>query len=479
LRWAVAALLALLSTISLLLAIPGVAKQLRTEVPVIRCVFPQPMESEGSFNVVVARFTVLDENGKRIGGKDGKALAEYMFRNLAFNFEDLELDTAYEIRPPDHTCRLAGSTRPEREAAAAKLAGRINADIIVYGVITDTGKQSRFSPEFYVSHTGFAEGDEITGQHEMGRELRLALPFDAVDFSPADNPALSARTEALSLLTMGLAHYALDDFEQALVYFEKAEGTEGWFQDAGKEVVHLLMGNAYVRWDSQRHCIDDVDGHLEEAWSQHHAALAINPAYARAQVGLADVLRQMALEGVFDDSFAGTDLDRLDEATDAYETALHLGNPPGSANIETKVHFGMGQVYVARYLYAVATGGAWSAPMSRARAEFEQVVGEYESGNGRVKNLAGHAHARLGLLARLKKDSGTAVEHYTRAIELVTPYYQAYYYTRLAQVYADEDQIELAVQACDEAIAIAEFYGDEACHRKFSAMRDELRGTGP
>lgn len=477
LRWIITAFLTLLSTIALLLTIPNINRQLRTEVPVIRCVFPYPMESEGSFNVVLARFTVLDENGKRVGGKEGKALADYMFRNLAFNFEDLELDTSYEIRPPDHTCRLSGSTRAEREAAAAKLAERINADIIVYGVITDTGKQSRFSPEFYVNYRGFEEGDEITGQHEMGRELRVDLPFDAVTFSSADNPALSARAEALSLLTMGLAHYAIDDFEQALIYFGDAEKTEGWFRNAGKEVIYLLMGNAYVRWDSQRHCVENSDGHLEEAWSQFDAALEINPTYARAQIGLAGVLRQMALEGVFNDSFAKTNLDRLDEATSAYETAIHLGDPPESANIETKVHFGLGQVYNARFLHALVTGGDWSTPMSQARDEFEQVIGEYDGGNERGKNLAGHAHARLGSLARLEKDFETAVKHYTLAISLTTPYYQAYYSTRLGEVYVDEGQIELAIQAYDEAIAITEFHGSEECHRKFSARRDELRGA--
>jgi len=255
--------------------------------------------------------------------------------------------------------------------------------------------------------------------------------------------------------------------------------TEGWLQNAGKEVIHLLQGNAYVRLDSHRHCVESLNGHLQEALSQYDAALSINPTYARAKVGQAGVLRQMAWQGVTDASLDKIDVGKLDEAAIAYEAALHLGTPPESANIDTKVHFGLGQVYYARFIRALVTQGDWSTPMTQARTECEQVVREYDSGNARVNNLAGHAHARLGLLAWQVKDLELAVEHYTHAIELVTPYYQAYYSTRLGEVYVDNGQIELAIEAYDEAIYIAEFYGDEECLLVFAARRNELSEAGP
>jgi len=162
-------------------------------------------------------------------------------------------------------------------------------------------------------------------------------------------------------------------------------------------------------------------------------------------------------------------LERLDEAAAAYEAALNLGNPPESANIETKVHFGLGQVYFVR---ALVSGGDW---MARAEAEFEQVLREYDSGNVQVANLAGHSHAWLGLIARQRENVAAAVEHYEHAVELATPFYQAYYYTRLGEVYAGADQTDLAIGAYEEAIRTAEFYGDEESALKYSARLNEIR----
>jgi tetratricopeptide (TPR) repeat protein/ribosomal protein L34 len=475
LRWAIALFLSLLGTVGLLLTIPDVNKQLRTEVPIIRCAFPYPMESGLRFNVVVTEFTVVDENGSAIRSKDGLALPNYLFQQLEFNFDELDLGIPYNIRPPAHTCRIKGRTREEREMKAAELAERINADVIVYGVIIDTGKQSQFSPEFYVNYRGFEEAGEVTGQYGLGKALAVDLPFDDAQFSPADNPALSARTNALSLMTIGLAYYSIDDFEEASDYFLQAEATKGWLENAGKEVIYLLLGNANNRRASQENSIE----YLEPALAYFDEALSINSTYARAEVGKAGVLYLMAIGDPADGRLDTIDLDKLDEATVHYEAALGLGNPPASANIDTKVHFGLGRVYVGRFLHALTTEGDWETPLAEAKAEFEAVVQEYESGNARIANLAGHAYARLGLLARMLHETDEAVELYTHAIELVTPHHQSYYHTRLGEVHVDACQMEHATESYEEAIRIAEFYGNEEQVTTYTTRLNELRESSP
>jgi tetratricopeptide (TPR) repeat protein len=279
-------------------------------------------------------------------------------------------------------------------------------------------------------------------------------------------------------MTIGLAYYVTDAFEEALDYFEDAEKTKGWYDGDGKEVIYLLKGNAYARLDSKRACVETYEEHLEEAWTQYDAALSINPTYARAKVGQAGVLRQMA----FTDFTKEVDVELLDQASAAYKDALHVGNPPESADIEAKVNFGMGQVYFVRYIRALEVQEDGSSALSKAAGEFEQVVQEYNNGNDRIENMAGHAYARLGLIALERTDLEStndayiqAVKYYSRAIELVSPYYQAYYFTRLGEVHLDADQIPLAMDAYENAIRIARTHSDEQCLVKYTDRLDEIR----
>jgi tetratricopeptide (TPR) repeat protein len=291
----------------------------------------------------------------------------------------------------------------------------------------------------------------------MGKALRVTLPFEAAEFAPVDNPALSARTNALSLVTIGLAYYVIDDFENALDYFSQAEATQGWLETAGKEVIYLLLGNATVRKASEENSTE----YLDTAAAYFEQAMSINPTYNRAMVGQAGVLYLQGIGDPIGEPLEAIDLDKLDEAEAHYRPALDLGNPPPSANIEAKVHFGLGQVNVGRLVHAVAAGGDWQTPLAEARVEFLEVVQEYDDGNLRIANLAGHAHRRLGLLAWMQGQTEEAVEQYRQAIELVTPFYQAYAYSRIGDIYADAGQKEAAIEAYEEAIRVAEFYGNQ------------------
>ncbi len=131
--------------------------------------------------------------------------------------------------------------------------------------------------------------------------------------------------------------------------------------------------------------------------------------------------------------------------------------------------FGLGQIHLAR---AIVVGGDW---MAQAETEFKEVVQAYEAGNTRIKDLAGHAQARLGAIALLEGNAGGAIEHYTRATELVSPYFQAYYCTRLGEIHAVAGDLDLAIKAYTEALSTAEFYGDGESATKYAARLNELR----
>jgi tetratricopeptide (TPR) repeat protein len=413
----------------------------------------------GEFNVAVAEFAVVDENGRRIKSDDGRNVANWLHRRLAGELSALGI-TNYELWPPEYTKDIAGNSAEERSRSAEDLADAINANVIVSGVITQT-QRPQMSLEFTINNRGFRNADELTGPHYLGNPLLISLPFNPDQFQGINNPALSARANALSQIAIGLSYYAIDDFEGAIEYFKRAEATEGWLSNAGKEVAYLLLGNAYARWASK----DKDIAHLDEANLYLDKAQAIKDPYARAAVSRASVLYLQALG---DPVSSTVDMDLLNEAEARFEEALLLEDAPPEANVESKVYFGLGQIDLVRF---GVEGGDW---LEEARSDFDRVIGEYEAGNERIQDLAAHAYARLGLIERLSGNEADALPFYEKSAELASPFYQVQYLAQVGDLYATLCQPEMAIEIYDRAIQIAEANGDAAGAENVLTRRNAL-----
>lgn len=420
------------------------------------------MRSE--FNVAVARFDVIDQLGKSIKSDDGLAVADFLYQRLDTSFEEMDLkNIKYEIRKPEITGVVRGKTTVDREKEAETLTAKIGADVLIYGVIKD-GQQPELIPEFYINYQGWDQADEITGQHAMGTPLRIELPFDKTKFQDISNPALSGRASALSLIAIGLAYYSVDNPNQALNYFNNAEAIKSWFDNAGKEVIYLLIGNGYSRISSMNKSVDN----LPDAYEAYSNALKINPSYARAKLGQAGILYLMALGDPENPSLGTVDLRKLDESENAFHEASRFADQPTKANINIKVNFGLGQIYIAR---GEVQDTKW---LDRAENEFQQVISDYENGNKRIIELASQAYARRGLISLIKNNVDHAIEYYKLSIKIASPHFKAYYYTRLGEIYASQGKYDLAVSAYDEAFSTAEYYSDPDFVNKYQKRKTEL-----
>jgi tetratricopeptide (TPR) repeat protein len=429
-----------------------------------------PHFMQGEFNIAIASFVVVDENGREVKSQDGIQVANFLFQRIQTHFDELDFQNIqWEIRSPAETGAIHGNSPDERFRAANKLAQRINAHIIIYGVITDAGENSHLTPEFFVSYTGFQEAGEILGPYALGTPLLVTLPFDSKNAQDIENPALSARANALSLLTIGLAYYSNDDFQTATNYFSRAEDTKGWIDSAGKDVVYILLGNTYVRMASR----DKAPGYLSSAQDAYEKALAIDPGYLRASIGQANVLYLDALGDPANPSFDSVDQNKLDAAQALFEAALNNSDPPVGINVSAKSNFGLGQIFLVK---AQILQDSW---VEQARKEFEAVVQEYEAGNKTIVYYASHSYARLGLIEWQKANVDASAQFYREAINIASPYYKGYYYTRLGELYYANRNIELAIQAYENAISTAEFYGDETSMSDYQQRLNELKLQKP
>jgi tetratricopeptide (TPR) repeat protein len=282
---------------------------------------------------------------------------------------------------------------------------------------------------------GFEQGQELIGPHALGNPLRVASPFTPTGFLDVDNPALAARIDALSLITIGLVYLSADKSQKALDYFQQAEQIQGWIKSAGKEIVYLLIGNANVRLSS----IEKSATPLAAAAQAYATALDINPDYARAQLGQAGVAYLQAITDPKKITRDTVNLAKLDEAERAYLAAGISKDAPPSAKVSTKVAFGLGQIHFVRGALLSDT-----VQLAKARTELETVIADYRNSASSDhdltkdlvgKDLAGQAYAQLGAMAVFERDWPGAIESYQQAIPLVTPSFQAAYSAALGDAY--------------------------------------------
>ena len=464
-RWVVGVVLALIGTVGTILGVPALGNQIRTDVPGLRCWIPVPMDSS-KFTVVMSPFVTVNAQGRVRTTNDGRELARLLFTRLESSFDALDLDIPYELRSPDQTCPVLGTTREDRAASAEDWATTINADVVIYGAISVTEQATELQPEFFVTYRGFSEAAELVGPHELGRPLRVSIPVEVNALEGVTDHPVNARAQALSLIALGLASYAVDDYEKALDYFIAADEVPNWPASAGKEMLYMLMGNSASRLASTT--LDS--GFVDEALDYYDQALEIDPEYVRALVGEASAVYQLALGNLQTRQGSQVDLELLDEAEALYRQAAAM-DAPEAAEIELKTRFGLGQIYLVRH-YLQVKGGDW---LAQARSEFQAMVETYVADGARNRDLIGHAYARLALIAnQIDGDPNAAIPLYAAAIELVTPRWQAQYNLDLGDVYVALEDAEAARTAYVEARSLAELYGDETLAARADEKLDAL-----
>jgi tetratricopeptide (TPR) repeat protein len=416
---------------------------------------PPPKKMTSGFNVAVARFMDIDENGKPIKSQDGQNIAAYMAKRLNDELKAAEI-TDYEVWGPTLTKAISGEDADARYAAASQRAKNINAQVLVYGVLKHAGTSSTFQPEFFVSSSGFrSNAPEITGENQLGRALFIRLPFERTAME-ANNPAFVARSEALNLITQGLTFYARDNFTKAMEYFQQALNLDTWLDDAGREVAYLLMGNAVARQASRTLDLTNVPQAIED----YDQALTIQKdfygtVYGRALAGKAGAIYMQAFKDTQNAPTPETiDPAKLDEAEQIFQQVLSLNDQPESSKLPQKAAIGLGQVYQARAIVEPEAG--W---LDKAQQQYQSVVDSYLAsieaekaqrtqsrskddspilGDLTLRELASFAYARLALIEVQRENYAQAIDLYNQSIAIATPYWEAKYSTDLSLIYAQE-----------------------------------------
>ncbi|KAA3654905.1 MAG: hypothetical protein DWQ04_33950 [Chloroflexi bacterium] len=394
----------------------------------------------GDFNVAVAPFQVIGE----VELARGEDVANSIYNRLNAVVEELDEPVIHVWGPVEPRLNpvpiIEGQTATERAQAAAELAGEINADVIVYGIVDVVNGNWQITPEFFISSQNFQEASEILGQYRLGEPL-LILGDDPSTLRITSGDKLRPRSEMIAQIAVGLTYYSITAYDRALTEFKQLEERGDLKNDSGAEVLYLLIGNTLGKQAAAlRQNANDIDQEnvdteatelLIEAIAYYEKALAIDPEYARGYSGIGSAAYLLALGD-------GSEVNKNQLLTSI--TSLNAGlaaqNKPPNSFVETKLHMNLGQSYLLLSFIDETVG------FEPAIQEFDRVVADHEGlaePNGIVRELAGEAHARLGLIAFESGNIDQAITAYETAIDLLfdRPERQALYQQRLNELTRD------------------------------------------
>ena len=380
--------------------------------------FPEKMT--GDFRVAVADFAVV---GTSDDPSAGTGLAEGVYLKLNESLSEINKDFTITVWSPDKVGKIEGTVSQERANSAEKIAKRIGADVLIYGLIDMSETVWKITPEFFVASENFYEAEEITGQHQIGETFPLVGRENIARRIELSNK-FNTRAQVISRITIGLAYFSLRDYQRALKSFQSAEDLPEWDQTQGKEVLYLLEGNAAMK-------AKDFD----TALAVLNQARRLDPEYGRPLITLGSVYYLQALQP-FENTKTPSDIDLtlISKAIDQYEQALQAKHQPALSDVPTKVHFGLGQCYLMQAYAGMET------PLDKAIDEFQWVIADYGNGkNPRVRELAAESHARLGLIYDFSGYPSDAAQEYEKAAELLfdNPERQKQYQERAQELWAD------------------------------------------
>lgn len=390
----------------------------------------------GEWNVAVAGFTGLDTDLQRA---DIVLISNVFSNRFSQEMELLGNDANLVVQvwgPQQVDQSISGDSVEKRAIEAEKLAAKLNADMLIYGIIQQTDNGYVLQPEFYIRAENYYEADELIGQHRFGGQVPILATRDNLPAQLPLNIELTRRSKILALTARGLSLYLVHSYDLALQLFTQANQDEFWQNSAGRETIYLFQGNAAIRMKQ-----------VEEAQKAYEQAIAVNPDYGRGYIGLGNVYYFQASESASQSSFSPNQKD-MAKAKDYFQHAIQIADQqPASAEITSKAAFGLGQVYLVEWILS----GDYR---DLATENFHQVLANYaDEKKPQLQELASEAHARLAIIERQDKNLQAALSEFQNALDLSTlPERKGLYWASLSDLYQKLGESEQAVNANRQAI---------------------------
>lgn len=372
-------------------------------------------------NIAVAEIGVAGPEGELARSEDGERLSEWIFSELKSDYTSLPgsqplvwHDSMSVLEKRSRIGMVHGTDRPQRTASAGQVAARINANIVIHGVLTGEGNRVSFAPEFYVDEV-LEQADELVGPHELGAAIPLQLPIEPSNLRTSEylRAELGPRIEALAWLTRAIVLDTNGRHQQAFDLLATAEvELDDWHADQGREILHYFQGREALYLGRQD------SSWLERAKRAYQRALEINPDYARAHIGLGGVYYSLAQEQAPDRRLESGEAEL---AVRHYERAIAAADGAVGSHVELKGRLGLAttlRLLGETYLLTGDHAGA-AAELDEAIGLMERAIPQIPGQDDRLLAEAylalGAAYHQRGYISQVSGDTPSARTLYKRA----------------------------------------------------------------
>ncbi len=421
---------------------------------------PAPISPmSGDYNIAVAAFTTRDERGRALRNEPGVQLAHSVAEQIETATQDLRnAGFTIALYGPQQTGAVDGASAEERSANAESLADALNADLLLYGDVVLREDYTGLYPRVLVSPQRLLYAEDLAGDYAFGAPLETA---DNITTNPVASmrlrEQLAQRASSLAQFALGMGYFKYNELTQAEHWFDAALRS-GTADPKLQRLALLFLGSAAAYRDD-----------LPTAQSYYQQALQIDPRYARAQLGSAQVAFLQAkgdcVEGQLDPQV-------VEAALEGYQRALLMDSEP-SDHIPSKVNAMLGDIYLCQSLATPSDQPAEAAALrAKAEAAYRAVADRYTAtGAPGLRYLAVAAWQGLGgvglAASATQNPAGSAQEQaayrdglaqaeaaYRQAIELGrSPSSLATSYLSLAFTHALHGQCQAASEALNAAAA--------------------------
>jgi len=282
----------------------------------------------------------------------------------------------------------------------------------------------------------------------------------------------------------GLIYYALEDYEDALIAFETASEVPDWNNTEGKEVLHVLIGNTYVKLasvEAQNGNIALAQQWLNSADETYQLAVNLAPDYSRPYTGLAssEYLRwnvDFQEIGTSDRTYLERSLDYLDAAENALDGSKDIGIQTKELFIRLQVTFVSWQFHKQEF-----SDSELEVIYDEIQHIAEQIIRRYDDGNNpSVQEITSETNSILGLTAMTQGNCDEAIDFFEAAINLsFSRQRQMFFYGWQGDCYLSINQPALAAQIYEKALDIAqELDASQDTIDRYQSELTELRGRG-
>lgn len=349
------------------------------------------------WNIVVAGIGV-ERNGVVVADSVGVNYSICLASVLERNASHIR-----DVRHPN-VGTVYGDERARHEQAT-EIANRNNADIVIYGVITDLGSgAAEYHPEFYIDRSAAPFAAEIGGPEQFGEALSFNTENDC------DTVSLDSRMTVIRPFFEGLQEYSSGLFANGRSSLERARAEALKAESPHTAAVIATFAGALE--ESARTA--GKDGDYERALQLYDQSINLWDRYPRPYLGRAAVLYQLArselVDGVVIDAAPAAKQDacdkpinpvtlspgeKLQHALICLEKASELSLVTPTADINIKTKFSRAEILLL--LSSYTNLDHWD----EAQELFQDVINQYnassEATQVRVKRLAAHSYARIGL----------------------------------------------------------------------------------